>query len=584
MGTTPSKEQSAHAILGPWQRDLKQEQAQFLLGFFLLSLTLIAGIGLLAVSGWFILASGLAGVLLSAGVIVAFDVFTPGAAIRSLALTRTLGRYGERVVHHNAVLAMQTHWRVALFRGIVSHPHRYLTQLRSADLIQRLTADLSQLDSLYLRLRAPRRSAWLSTFVVACVVAVVVDSTLWLVLIIGMLLLSLLAATWGVRRSAMNVSAAEAAAQRYFRAQALDYVEGMLERCAAHSQSDACHQMLAVQHRLIVLHHKRLATLRRWQACTSFFAQGGVWLGLAYIILAVRAETLSMPIGALLFFSIYALSEVLQALPEQQQHFGHVLQSATRLNEIRKDSEEGSEQTVSTGESNPSDPVLAFKQVTLKERNKLILTDLNFSVFPFQQVAVLGTSGVGKSRLLSMATALSDVTSGQVQRRFHALDDSKFMVNDWRQGLAYIEQQSTVLQGTLAENLRIARPQASDDELWEALEFAELAEWARNRAGGLHTRIQSQGANISGGEARRLQFARLFLQDSPVVFLDEPFTGLDPVLRDKLKGKLSDWLASRTSLMVAHDLAMLPRVTDAYRLHGATLSKLDCSTSNLSDK
>lgn len=197
----------------------------------------------------------------------------------------------------------------------------------------------------------------------------------------------------------------------------------------------------------------------------------------------------------------------------------------------------------------------AWHNIDLQLRGKVIFSDFNLNVARGQRVALLAPSGQGKSLLLGMSLGLmswdrGDVLVGQPEHL-------------WKSNLGVVEQESHVLAGSIAENLRIVKPDSSNEELWQALEFADLAHTVQQMPEKLQTQAGAGGYRLSGGQARRLQLARLYLQNPEFVLLDEPFTGLDEAQQALLCERLHKWLGDRTCFMVAHGENALPPA-DAY--------------------
>jgi len=120
--------------------------------------------------------------------------------------------------------------------------------------------------------------------------------------------------------------------------------------------------------------------------------------------------------------------------------------------------------------------------------------------------------------------------------------------------VAALTQRIDLLDDSLADNLRLARPEAEEGELWAALAWVELAAWAEALPAGLATRVGEGGRRLSGGQARRLALARLHLMDPDLVLLDEPFAGLDADTVARLRPRLDTWLSGRTAILLVHQL------------------------------
>ena len=129
----------------------------------------------------------------------------------------------------------------------------------------------------------------------------------------------------------------------------------------------------------------------------------------------------------------------------------------------------------------------------------------------------------------------------------------------WRGQIAYLTQETELLHGSIADNLLLGRPDASDAQLWWALDMVDLADTVEGTANGLNTWVGETGKQLSGGEGRRLALARVLLRDAPLVILDEPFSGLDEATRERIKPRINAWLQGRSALLLGHSEAALPQ-------------------------
>ncbi|WP_194755468.1 amino acid ABC transporter ATP-binding/permease protein [Aliidiomarina indica] len=545
---------SERDIMAPWLAELQKHRRFTLPGMLLMLLTAIAGIALLAISGWFIVGAGITGALLAAGAWVYFDIYIAGAAIRVLALLRTVGRYGERVINHDAVLRLQQQWRVQVFTQIVRQPSRFVSQLRSADLSQRLTHDLSTLDALYLRIKAPSVVAIIMLIAVLVAVYWVYQSTYILILSLVCYGAALLGGIWGARYLSKKPGRREQYYYQRVREHGQNYVEGLAELDAAQAAAATQQDVIQVGDALTQAQANRLKQQRMLSSWVS------LWSGVVVILLLgvgaslVEQGQVSGPQVALLVFAALAYGELIQSLPEQNGHWGAVLQASEQLN------------TVTTRERDEPEVVhnaelvsaMAWEHIDVQLRGKVIFSNLSMQVQRGEHLALLAPSGVGKSLLISLLLGLHYPDRGLVCLGYESAH--------WKTKLGVIEQDSRVLAGSLAENLRIVKPHATDSQLWDALEFAELAETVKNMPDQLQTLAGAGGFRLSGGQARRLQLARLYLQDPECVILDEPFTGLDRATQNTLKQRLETWLASKTCFMVAHSADALPPAEAYYTL------------------
>src|SRR5690554_2703241 len=208
----------------PWFKALKPARSKLALGLIFSLLAALSGVGLLALSGWFITASAFAGIL-ATGLMI--NIYIPGAGIRLFAVTRTVGRYLERLVQHDAVLKVQTIWRVKLFQGLTKRDIRWLHSQQTSLLIHRLTHNLTVLDLLWLRFVTPIISALVISL--AVVVFIAIWSGVLAFIALGFLVAIFTLAVLQGMRVSLRFADHENKAEEQFRQTALDYIEGLPE-------------------------------------------------------------------------------------------------------------------------------------------------------------------------------------------------------------------------------------------------------------------------------------------------------------------------------------------------------------------
>jgi ABC-type multidrug transport system fused ATPase/permease subunit len=184
-----------------------------------------------------------------------------------------------------------------------------------------------------------------------------------------------------------------------------------------------------------------------------------------------------------------------------------------------------------------------------------ILHGVSFRVEPGQLVALVGSSGGGKSTIAGLAPRLYDVDGGAV--RLSGIDVRDLSFDSIRQTLGMVTQDGHLFHDSIRENLRFARPEATDEDLWDSLRRARLAELVASLPDGLDTVVGERGYRLSGGERQRLTIARLLLARPRVVILDEATAHLDSASEAAVQAALVDALAGRTALVIAHRLSTI---------------------------
>ena len=188
------------------------------------------------------------------------------------------------------------------------------------------------------------------------------------------------------------------------------------------------------------------------------------------------------------------------------------------------------------------------------------LDGIDLDLSPGRRVAVVGPSGAGKSTLAMVLLRFLPYQSGTIELGGVALD--QLAGDDVRTRIGLAAQDAYVFDASLAINLRLARPAATDDELRVALAQARLGDWAASLPAGLDTAVGERGTSLSGGQRQRLALARALLADFPVLLLDEPGEHLDLETADALTADLLDVTRGRTTLLITHRLTGLEAVDE----------------------
>ncbi|MDO6457438.1 thiol reductant ABC exporter subunit CydC [Celeribacter halophilus] len=513
------------------------ERKALLRGLALSILVLIMGVSLLGLSGWFIVAASAAGLI---GTGVVFDVFRPSAMVRFLAIGRTATRYGERILTHDATLRALAKLRVTLLAALSTRSHDRLIRLRGAQALNRIVADVDALDGVPLRLFLPLIAGGMTQLLALAVLSWLVDWRVAVVIFATFTFGGLSVVLWGIRQARQPSRRAESAAQA-FRSRFIDLVTsredltvyGQLpDQVAACQVAEKRRQAAATTTDLI----ERQAGAGL-MVISALAAGAALWIGGGL----AEAGEIAPARAAIGFFAALALMETVAPLRRSVAEMGRMIGAARRVTELT-DVPDLPERRVA-----PSGPVsLRFDAVTFGRGTAApVLKDFTLSVTPGEWVALKGPSGVGKSTVLLLAAGALVPGAGRV-----CLDD--FDVADFSDGATtLVGQRAALVQGSLADNLRLAAPETSDAELWAALDAVALRTVVEAK-GGLEARLGPRGAGLSGGEARRLVLARAILRKPSVLLLDEPTEGLDTATADQVLAGLRQMLPDSAVLMAAH--------------------------------
>lgn len=213
---------------------------------------------------------------------------------------------------------------------------------------------------------------------------------------------------------------------------------------------------------------------------------------------------------------------------------------------------------------------LAFEGVTYAyPGSPPVLKDISFNLRAGERVAVVGHSGAGKSTLASLVLRFTEPAQGRIT--LDGQDISSLPVGAWRQWIAWVPQRPHLFHDRVIANLRMARPEASMEEIIRAARLAHAHEFIEELPNGYSTSVGERGARLSGGQAQRIALARAFLKDAPILILDEPTSSLDPEQEALINDSLEKLVVGRLTLVIAHRLATAARADRILVLDGGRL-------------
>jgi ATP-binding cassette, subfamily C, bacterial CydC len=505
-------------------------QRVLVLGALLACVTVLSGMALLGLSGWFITATALAG--LSAATAFMFDVFMPSAGIRLLAVGRTAARYGERLVTHDATFAVLAGLRVRLFRGWAKAGAARELMARPARLLFRLTSDIDALESLYLRLIVPTLAA-LGAALMAGLVLGFLHVGLGLVFALWLLLGGFGVAAFVARR-AMRPAVQRGHAIETLRSAAIDLVAGQTDLVMTGRLQAQCGALAAADRRLA---RADIALNRLETACGAAYGVLGS-LSLAGVLLVVGwlagEGVIGAPAAALGLLIALTAVEPFAGLRRGVLDAGRTWLAIRRLAPRLRDDEAPAVGNVQTSVTNAA---LALRHVVAGHDPAVaVLHGICLTLRPGERVAVVGASGAGKSTLLALAAGELMPMSGTLQAV----------------PACWFTQRTELFQDTLRDNLLLADPTASDEALWRALQQAGLDADVRALGNGLDARLGEGGLGLSGGQSRRLALARLLLRPTSLWLLDEPTEALDAAVAHDVLQRFAAQACGRTVLIATH--------------------------------
>lgn len=470
--------------------------------------------------------------------------------VRFFGIARGLLRYGERLVSHSVNFRLLAGLRVWFYRALEPLAPARLMDYRGGDLLSRAVSDIETLENFYVRAAAPPLAALLVTLGMALFTGQF-HPRLGLILAGGLLMGGLavpLLAYWLGRRPAAQIVAARTALETDM----IDSIQGMAELLAYGRAGKRLEQLRALDRQA-----GRAQMRAAWVgAASTALGQLAANLTLLAVLLAaiplVSGGQLDGVLLAVVSMLVLASFEAVQPLPQAGQQLQLSVAAGRRLFTLAE---------VAPAVADPPAPLptpagagLRVRGLTFRYAPDLppALCDLDLNLTPGRRVALVGASGAGKTTMANLLLRFWDVPPGSIT--LDGQDIRAYAAEDVRAHMAVISQTTYLFTATLAQNLRLARPSASDADLLAALSAAELDGWFASLPNGLDEWLGEHGARMSGGERHRLAVARAVLQDAPLVILDEPAAHLDASTAARLVQSLERALTGKTWLLVTHQL------------------------------
>ncbi|MDN3297757.1 thiol reductant ABC exporter subunit CydD [Streptomyces ficellus] len=527
------------------------------LALMLGSLALGSAVGLMAVSGWLISRASEQPPVLYLMVAV--------TATRAFGIGRAVFRYAERLVSHDAVLRMLAELRVAVYRRLERIAPAGLREARRGDLLARLVSDVDALQDYWLRWLLPAGTA-------AVVGAGAVGFTAWLLPEAGAVLAAGLLVA-GVAVPLVSGAVARRAEQRLAPARGVlaGRVVDLLRGCAELTVAGALGRRMDRAREA----DRALTRIATRQATATALGSGlsalvtGVTVAAAALVgvQAVRDGRLDGVALAVVVLTPLAAFEAVAGLPLAVQYRQRVKRSAERVYDVL----DAPAPVHEPREPQPA-PARAFplelRGLTARyaEQARDALAGFDMRLEAGRRIAVVGASGSGKTTLAQVLLRFLDAREGTY--RIGGVDAAALDGDDVRRFVGLCAQDAHTFDSSIRENLRLARPGASDDELRRALDRARLLDWVDALPEGLDTLVGEHGARVSGGQRQRLALARALLADFPVLVLDEPAEHLDLATADALTDDLLRATEGRTTVLITHRLHGLDAVDEVVVLEG----------------
>ena len=490
-------------------------------------------------------------------------------AVRFFGLGRPLARYLERLAAHDVAFRLLARIRVRFYQRIEPLAPAELDAYRRGDLLARMVGDVDALQSLYLRgLGPPMVGLAVGATSVAVAAAILPGAALVMAagLSVGATIVPLV--SWRLGR----VAAGAAGARGTLSAELVELLHGAPELLMCSSEAPAMAR-LGEADRTVVRLSRRDGLAAGVSDGLSIAVAGVTVTGVLAVAASARsAGTIDGVLVATLALLCLASFEAVTPLPQAARELLATLAAGRRVLDITD-----REACVRDPNGQPpvpsSRPTFALEGVAARypAGDRRVLDGVSLTLSPGRRVALIGPSGSGKTTIVNLLLRFLDPVEGRVT--LDGRDLREYRQEDVRCAIAVAGQDSHLFATTIRENVRLAKPDATDADLRDALRRARIWGWVATLPDGLDTFVGEEGAWLSGGQRQRIGLARALLADAPVLILDEPTAHLDPSTARALVDDVIDELGGKTLLLISHRREGLERMDEVVELDGPELTR-----------
>ncbi|MFB6588044.1 thiol reductant ABC exporter subunit CydC [Bacillus thuringiensis] len=531
---------------------IKQNKGRMTLTIFLGLLGVSSGAMLLFISGYLISKSALRPENVMA-------VYVPIVATRAFSIGQAVFHYIERLVGHDVVLRILEKMRTKLYRIVEPQALFFRSRFQTGDMLGVLSEDIEHLQNLYLRTIFP---SILALVVYSIFVLVIGAFDLVFALIVGCMLAIIVFLLPFVSLLLMkkhHVTLKQGRSRLY--QQLTDAVFGLSDWQASGRKGEFINEYVKQNDQLLKIEKR----VKRWYHIRDSIIQLVVGIVVISMIIWTGNEAASEQIAptviAAFVLMTLSVTNALFPIADAIDRIPSYVESTHRLNGVESDSVLHDKMDL-YGDKDYVEPrhvdiELNHVSYSYPDSNEIVLKDVSLQIKAGKKIAILGRSGTGKSTLLKLLTGALSPVNGQV-----VLNGERAHTNLLSKYISVLNQKPHLFDTTIGNNVRIGKPEATDEEIWKALEKAQLASHITSLPDGLQTKMHEMGKRFSGGERQRVAFARTLMQETPIIVLDEPTIGLDPKTELSLIETMFSATEEKTVIWITHHLVGIEHVDE----------------------
>lgn len=480
-------------------------------------------------------------------------VYVPIVAVRAFSISQAVFPYLEKLVGHHIVLKILAHYRNMLYEIIEPQALMLESRYRKGDLLSVSVDDIEKLQDFYIRTLFPAVS---SVVIYAAMVATFgifdLGFMLLMMALLGIMIFLVPLLSYSImKRRHTKIKQKRTALYQHVTDALFGQLDWMVSGRVDELKNRTRHDDQALQREESRVHQWHLVR----DIALRLVAGGIIISTMIWVNMQVNEQAMSKAVIAAFVLMMFSVTDALLPASPALEEAPVYMESVRRMNQLCAGESEAEVQKTDAfiTEKEPSaNPVLHMENLHYQYQTDEadVIDNVNWTIAPGEKIALLGKSGSGKSTLLKLLAGVLNPKSGRV-----LLDGSTMTEAYLGKKVSVLNQHPHLFNTTIVNNVRIGREDATEDEIVAALEQAQMMDVINTLPKGIHTQMEEMGKRFSGGERHRIAFARLLVQNTPILLLDEPTTGLDPVTEQALLTTMLDAAVSKTVVLVTHHLA-----------------------------
>ncbi len=516
------------------------------LALLLSALTVTSHIGLMATSSYLLARAALQPPIM--------DLMITIVGVRFFGISRAVFRYFERLVSHDVTFRVLSRMRMIVYKGIEPLAPARLKELRSGDLLSRIVGDVEVQQNLFLRVLAPPLVAVLVLLGYGGFLAYFNQG--FTMILAAFFLAAGVALPLLVRALGKGIGQMKIQAKARMYTFILDSLQGMPEMLAF-GQTGAVFQRIQEAQSELSHSERRMAKVTGTaNALMGMSSHLGMLAVLVLGIILVEGRQIDGVLLGMLALGVLSSFEAVATLPAGQQYLEENEAAGRRLKHLI-DEGRNLEKEKGRLDAPGLEPELAFENVRFRYEpdGPWVLDNISVKISRGRRIGIVGQSGAGKSTLVNLLVRFWEPAAGEI--RLGGVNIKELTPQVVRDNMGIVSQKPYLFHATVKENLLLAKPEATNEELYEAARRARIHDFILSLPQGYDCLIGEEGMKLSGGQQQRLAIARVLLKDAPILILDEATSGLDPVTERELKEELFALAENRTLIVITHHLELV---------------------------